>query len=220
LVAAAQSAHRVGLYATAWQLPTALYGFFDLRKYWSEWIDSHRLALDAARRLSDRDAEGRILCNLGNAYRPLYRLDEAVDCYREALAIFREIGWRQGEAKVLGNLGTMYDDHGAFDEAVAHQLAALAIFEDLGDDYGAALTLTNLGASYAELNQTDEALSVHEAALARFVRLKDIEGQGRPWATRARCSPVPGHTRTPSPRWGRPSRCYARPATGSTRPTP
>jgi tetratricopeptide (TPR) repeat protein/transcriptional regulator with XRE-family HTH domain len=179
LVAAVHTAYRSGLYATAWHLPTALYGFFDLRKYWSDWIETHETALAAATELGDLDAQGRVLCNLGNAYQPQYQFDAAIECYERALEIFRQIGWRTGQGKVLSNLGLVYEHVGDTERAIDHQESAVEIFREVGDDYGAALSLTNLGLVYAERSRLDEAISVHEQALALFVQSSDVEGQGR-----------------------------------------
>jgi DNA-binding SARP family transcriptional activator/Tfp pilus assembly protein PilF len=179
LVIVGQVAFDHGLDAVAWQLPTALYGFFELRKYWNDWIETHTVALEAARRIGDHEAEGRIWCNLGNAYRPLYQFDNAISCYRKALVLFDQVGYRQGEAKVLGNLGTTLYEMGELSESVAHHEQALARFEAIGDSYGRALTLTNLGDSYRAAGQLPQAARAHEEALRLFRLLGDQDGQAR-----------------------------------------
>jgi tetratricopeptide (TPR) repeat protein len=179
LVTATQAAYEHGLYIVAWQLPTALYGFFELRKYWNDWIDTHTIALQASQRLGDGEAEGRIWCNLGNAYRPLYQFDTAIDCYRNALALFLTVGYQQGEAKVLGNLGTTLREMGRLTDSIEHHQQALAHFSAIGDRYGRALTLTNLGEAYCATGQAVKAMTAHEEALELFRRADDPEGQAR-----------------------------------------
>ncbi|GAA1287802.1 hypothetical protein Psi02_70260 [Planotetraspora silvatica] len=179
LVAATAAAESAGLYRVAWQLPTALYGFFDLRKYYAEWVGTHETALRCARHVGDREAEGRILCNIGNAYLPMHRLDDALSAYHKSLAIFREVGYRQGEAKVLGNLGSTYDPLGRWDEAAdAHRLS-LAIFRDIGDRYGEALTVTNMGEMHFRQQRFAEAAEQHREALAISRAIPDPHGEGR-----------------------------------------
>ncbi|MEW9529049.1 tetratricopeptide repeat protein [Microbispora sp. NPDC049125] len=179
LVAATQAAEAAGLNRIAWQLPTALYGFFDLRKHYGEWVSTHQFALRCARRVGDREAEGRILCNVGNAYLPMHRLDDALAAYQEALAIFREVGYRQGEAKVLGNLGSTYDPLGRWEEAAEAHQRSLQIFQEIGDRYGEALTVTNIGEMYFRQARFAEAAEQHRRAMAISRAIPDPHGDAR-----------------------------------------
>lgn len=179
LVAATAIAEEHGLYRIAAQLPTAMYGFFDLRKYYADWFRTHEIALRSARASGDRGAEGRILCNIGNAYQPLGRLAEAVDCYRRALPLFAEVGYRQGEAKVLGNLGSTYVRMGLDEDALAAHARALAIFRELDDGYGEGLELVNVGELHHRRGRYAEAADSHRAALAVFEAAGDRHGVGR-----------------------------------------
>ena len=104
LTAIALQAQQFNLNEQGWKLPTALFPFFDRRKHFGDWIATHKAAALCAHQLGDREAEGKVLCNLGSAYRPMRRFDEAVDNYERAIVLMREVGWRTGEAKVLGNL--------------------------------------------------------------------------------------------------------------------
>ncbi len=176
LVAVVRLAETYKLGAIMWQLPTAMYGFFDLRKYYADWIATHEIALRGARRMGDREAEGRILCNLGNAYRPLRREEEAIGYYRRALELFRQVGYRQGEAKVLGNIGSSYDYLERWDEAEEAQQQSLDIFRELGDRFGEALSLTNLGEMYVNLGRYEQAADHHRVALDLFRQLGDGHG--------------------------------------------
>jgi tetratricopeptide (TPR) repeat protein len=179
LVAATRLAFDHALDTVAWQLATALYGFFELRKYWNDWVETHQIALRAAQRVGDGEAEGRIWCNLGNAYRPRHQFDEAIDCYRRALELFRLAGYRQGEGKALGNLGTTVHAMGRYAEAIEYQRQALACFREIGDGYGTALTLTNLGEVFCSAGKLDDAMTAHAGALEKFRQEQDAEGEGR-----------------------------------------
>ena len=179
LVAATQAALDHGLFTAAWQLATALYGFFELRKYWNDWVETHQIALRAAQQVGDGEAEGRIWCNLGNAYRPRHQFDEAIGCYRRALALFRQVGYRQGQGKVLGNLGTTAFAMGRQADAIDYQQQALACFREIGDGYGMALTLTNLGEAFCAAGEMDEGMAAHGEALEKFRQVHDLEGEAR-----------------------------------------
>jgi tetratricopeptide (TPR) repeat protein len=90
------------------------------------WLDA---AARAARRLGDKEAEGRHLGNLGSAYADLGETQLAFACYDQGLALAREIGDRRGEAKRLGNMGLLAEQQG--DKSRAQQLLgdALDTFE-------------------------------------------------------------------------------------------
>lgn len=85
-------------------------------------------ALEAARRLGEKQAEGVHLGNLGNAYAALGDARKAIEFYEQALVIDREIGDRRGEGAALGNLGMTYKNLGEKDKACQLWQEALAIF--------------------------------------------------------------------------------------------
>jgi tetratricopeptide (TPR) repeat protein len=167
----------------AWQLPTAMYAYFELSKSYDHWISTHRTAITSARLLGDLDAQGRVLCNLGNAYRPLGQFDEAATCYREALGLFTDVGYRQGQAKVLGNLASVYGESGRLEQAASTGEAAISLFRELGDQHGEALSLANLGQAQARIGRYDDATTCQQRAIELFSRLGDMHGQAR-----ARCN--------------------------------
>ena len=195
LLAATRLAERYRLYRIAWQIPTAMYGFFDLRKRYDDWVDSHQTALRCAREIGDQEAQGRIQCNLGNAYRPLRRLDDAIACYRDALEKFDHVGYRQGQAKVLGNIGTTYGEMNEPDDAVQAHESALDLFRDLGDEYGEALTRHNLGEVHLSTEAYSRAARSFAEALEIFESIEDVHGQARARAALGLATAYLGDTR-------------------------
>ncbi len=193
LVATALAAGRDGLDEIGWKLPTALFPFFDRRKHYGDWIATHLAAISSAHRAGDLEAEGKVRCNLGNAYWPMRRFDEAAVEYEAALALFREVGWVQGQAKVLGNLGNLRHEAGDPQASIPWQLEAAELFRQLGDRYGEALCLTNLGNAYSALGDQDTAITFANRGLEAFEALGDRRGAARCHATRgnalARTSP-------------------------------
>lgn len=176
LIAAVRLARAYGLHTIGWQLPTAMYGYFDLRKYYADWLATHEIALECARAVGDREAQGRILCNIGNAYRPMRRDDEAIDHYRLALELFGEVGYRQGEAKVWGNIGLSRGNQSRHDEAAEAHQRSLDIFRELGDRFGEALTLTNMGEMHQLRGRYAEAAGHHRIALDIFREIGEDHG--------------------------------------------
>jgi tetratricopeptide (TPR) repeat protein len=158
-------------------LSLCLYPFFDLRKYWDDWVSTHRLALNSVRQLGDRISEGVVLNNLGRAYRELRNFDEAIDHLEQALAIFRGNDDRQGQGLVLNNIGNVYDELGRFDEAVDSYQHGWALFRQVGDHHMEARVLNNMGNDYAKLQRIDDAIEHHEKALTIFRELENKYGQ-------------------------------------------
>src|SRR5947208_16807238 len=61
LAALCRTALVYGVYNRCWQLAYSLKGYFYLAKLWDPWIETHTLAVDAARELGDRRAEAMTL---------------------------------------------------------------------------------------------------------------------------------------------------------------
>ena len=85
-------------------------------------------ALEAARRLDDKGAEGVHLGNLGLAYADLGDARKAIEFYEQYLSIAREIGDRRGEGNALGNLGVAYKNLGDKERARKLWQEAIQIF--------------------------------------------------------------------------------------------
>ncbi|WP_170068001.1 AfsR/SARP family transcriptional regulator [Lentzea guizhouensis] len=173
LVAAVRDAAEHGLAQHCWQLAQCLWDFFNLRKHWSDWIDTHGVALAAARAAGDRTAEGRMLITLGIALREVRRHDEAIECCHQALAIFRAIGDRTRQEPVLNNLGIAYMATGRLDEALACYEQSAEIARDLGHQHTEAVLLNNIALLHADAGRFDEALPRYLRALEIRQEVRD-----------------------------------------------
>jgi tetratricopeptide (TPR) repeat protein len=122
-------------------------------------------ALDVARRRGDREREGTVLGNLGNAYRDLGELEKAFDLYVERLAIAREIDDRKGESNALGNLGNVFDNLGEVHKAIRYYNQSLVIKRDIGDLQGEGIMLSNLGRVYRRIGELRGALICYKQAV-------------------------------------------------------
>ena len=117
LVAATRQAAELGWHDIAWKLPVAAMSFFNRRAYWEEWLATHRVALDSARRAGDQQGEAWVLNNIGMVHIQL-GMPDAVGCYEQALAIRRAIGDQPGEAQAANNLADAYLRQQRFTEAL------------------------------------------------------------------------------------------------------
>jgi DNA-binding SARP family transcriptional activator/tetratricopeptide (TPR) repeat protein len=165
LVAAVSAASSYGLHQHGWQLAALLWGFFNQRRHWTDWLTTHEVALASAHQLGDLQAQAQIHNNLGNVYHDLHRLDEAGHHLEQALATRREMGDQAGEASSLNNLGGVYRLMGRHDEAIACLLRSLAIRRSLGNRAAEGNTLINLGDVYHTAGRYTDSVACLEQAL-------------------------------------------------------
>jgi tetratricopeptide (TPR) repeat protein len=177
LVAAAHQAASTGPADVSWQLADALFGFFDLRKYWDDWQIVTEIALETAKRTRNRPAQGMALSDLGVIHREQQHLDEAIQSYRQALAIYQELGDRRNESIVLMNLGNAYNDQGRTAEAIQAHEESVAVFEELGDELSKANVLTNLGRAYTNKGRLDKAIASCKQSIAIYRDLGNRRGE-------------------------------------------
>jgi tetratricopeptide (TPR) repeat protein len=150
----------------------------NLRLHAREWIRWMEIALAAARRLKNRQAEGNALGNLGIAYRDLGETQRAIEFHQQHLAIAREIGNRSGEGTALGSLGTAYRVIGETQRAIELFEQRLIIARELGDRRSEGNVLNNLGLAYKDLGDTERAIQCYEQNLTIAREIGDRMGEG------------------------------------------
>jgi DNA-binding SARP family transcriptional activator/predicted negative regulator of RcsB-dependent stress response len=158
LVAAVEHGCEASLGELGWRLAETLIGFFQLHAYWEDWGHTHILALAAARRAGDRDAQARVLVGLGDLHTHQDRFDDAISCLQRSLATFRETGNRRGELQSLLVLGAVDKRKGRFDDAIARLEQSLAGFQELGARSWEALALFYLGDVNVQRGRLDAAM--------------------------------------------------------------
>ncbi|MET8764692.1 BTAD domain-containing putative transcriptional regulator [Lentzea sp. NPDC004782] len=173
LVAAVRDAAEHGLPEHCWSLAQCLWDFFNLRKHWADWIDTHGIALAAARSVGDRSAEGRMLITLGIGLREVRRHDEAIECYQQALAIFRATGDKSRQLPALNNLGIAYMVLGRIDDGLACYEQSAEIARELGDVHSEAVLVNNIGLVHADAGRFGIALERYRRALEIRQEIKD-----------------------------------------------
>jgi DNA-binding SARP family transcriptional activator/uncharacterized protein HemY len=159
LVAAVEHGCEARMGALGWRLADALAGCFQLRAYWDDWQHTHTLALTAARRAGDRDAEGCVLAGLSDLHAERGCLVDARRCLHQSLAVFRETGNRHGELQSLLNLGAVDRQQGRFEDATARFEESLAGFRELGWRTREAAALFYLGNVHRQQGRLDEAIA-------------------------------------------------------------
>jgi DNA-binding SARP family transcriptional activator len=176
LVAATRQASDSGMHDIAWRLPAAAMRFFYRRSHWVDWITTHQTGLAAARELGDRQAEARMLHNLGMVH-GLQRREEAIGFFEQAMAIHRELDDHAGEARAATGLATAFFHVGRFQDALDAGRRSLLLQRAAGDRHGEGIALGDLGCASGELGLIDDAISFHQQALTIFRELGDTDAE-------------------------------------------
>jgi len=127
-----------------------------------EWLES---ALESARRLKNRAAEGRALGDLGLTYDALGETRRGIELHEQYLTICRESGDRTGEGIALGNLGLAYFHLGETNRAIDLYQQRLTIAQECDDRRGQGIVLSNLGVAHGVLGEVRQANAFLEQAL-------------------------------------------------------
>jgi DNA-binding SARP family transcriptional activator/Flp pilus assembly protein TadD len=161
----------------AWQLPRILLSFFYQRRHWADWIVTHQIGLQAARRLHDPFAEAWMFIGLGVAYQEIGQFDEALAQHRRALVRWRQIGDQQGEAASLANLGVTFLGLGNPQRAAECCQRALATARQIADRRCEGVVLVCLASFYRYLKRYPEALECSQHALRIWRAIGDRYNQ-------------------------------------------
>jgi DNA-binding SARP family transcriptional activator len=177
VVAATRQASSAGLHEISWRLPAPLYGLVNTRGNWADLVTTHRIALDSARHVGNREGQAWLLTTLGEAL-GMIGDSEAIGCLEQALAISRELGDRRSESRAANNLAEVYTRLDRTEEAIALLRRGLDLNREVGHRYGEGVALVNLGDALVDLDRADEALDYLQQARRTFAEIKDADGAG------------------------------------------
>ncbi|MGH3438369.1 MAG: ATP-binding protein [Sciscionella sp.] len=171
LVALCRTANELGMHSRCWEIAYALRGFFFLAKLWDPWIETHTVAVAAARVAHDRLAEAMTLNNLGLAHIDRGDLDEAGEYYGDALTLFREIEDDHGTYTSIANYAWVKHYLGKHQEAVRDLRSAMDFYERSGARRNAAITLRGIALIETELGMFSDSVKHAEQAFDVFREL-------------------------------------------------
>lgn len=172
LIAATNDAAANSFPDLAWKIAAATSRFYYHRQHFDDWLETHRVGLDAARQIGERYGEAELLNSQGIAYVRLRQIPRALEFHRRALEIRQQIGDRHGEGVSLNNLGFPYQYSGRLNEAYDCFNAALTIARELNDKTREAVSIINLSMVCLRLERSHEA---HERALESLVLADELE---------------------------------------------
>lgn len=167
LVGVVAAAADGGLDGLAYEIATAAWGYYTLRKFRSDWQATHEIALQAAIRLKNLRAECRVRDNLALAYWEQGLLLDAERCLVDAIAKWRSIDDDYGLQASLDSLGLVQRDKGDLVEAERSFASAFHIAARIHDEWGQGRILNHVG----HLNQERGDLPAARAAFADAAQL-------------------------------------------------
>jgi tetratricopeptide (TPR) repeat protein len=158
----------------------ALFRFYELRRYLSDWQQVNQIALHAAERAGLREVEGRMHNGIGYVYAQQARFDQALTHLEAALAIRREVGDAAGEGRTLKNLGDVRIKLGQPQQALECFEQALAVGLAVGDRHRQGQALHGIGVALAVLGRRCAEAEQHlEEALSVRLEVGDEPGEAR-----------------------------------------
>ncbi|HEY2130741.1 MAG TPA: BTAD domain-containing putative transcriptional regulator [Streptosporangiaceae bacterium] len=181
LLAAIGQAEEAGFDSYAWQLPWAVWLFFDREGYWHDQVAIQHTAIAAAKRLGDRAAQAHVYRDLSATYNRLGLLAEARVYCTQALDLHHELGDRLGEARAHNDIMILAEQQGRLAEALGHAQLALALYRQEGYEPGLAKMLNGVGYIHAQLGEYQQALEFCEQALSMSRGRGDPLNEGAIW---------------------------------------
>jgi tetratricopeptide (TPR) repeat protein len=167
--------------ARAWRLAWAVSTFLDITGRWDLRLDSMRVALDAARRVEDVEAQAHAHRGMGFAGLRLGELSTAHQHLDRAAELYRRVGDQVGEANTLLNRAQVFGRERRSREALDRGQEALRLYRANGHRVGEALARNSIGWHNALLDRPAEALGQCLKALAILQELGDLLGVANAW---------------------------------------
>ncbi len=181
LLAAVDSAVSTGLDTHTWQLSWALVDFLYRQGHWHDQAATQRMALAAAERQGEFQAQAGAHRYLARACAQLDRFEDADAQLHAALDLFRQAGDQTGQADTHLGLAWVWERQGGYAKAFDHSRQALDLHRAAGHRQGQADALNAVGWYCALLGDHQRALTYCEQALTLHQQLDDRQGQAATW---------------------------------------
>ncbi|MET8974179.1 NB-ARC domain-containing protein [Streptomyces sp. NPDC004539] len=191
IAATIRAAAHHGFDDLVWQLCEATWSLHLRLGFHAQWIDTHLLGVEAARRQAEEfgnpRAVGRMLVQLAFGHMGVGRAADAETALTEAVAADRACGHHRGEASAVETAGLLQLRLWNWGEAARRFQEARAIWERVSEgddgrrDKERAIALLDLHTGRAETGAGDfpAALTRLNGALVAFRSLKDAHNEGR-----------------------------------------
>ncbi len=172
-VAAVSLAAELGFDGLAWRLAAALTPYFDQRGHQDDWLQTHAVALEAARRSGEVRGEAIIQRNLGQIQLYQDSYVESLAAFEQSQILFDKIGDARGAAIALAGLGTILRIRGEDTVALDRCHKALSQFAEAGDPNGEAVARIAIGAVWLARREYPQAERWFTEALEQSASIGD-----------------------------------------------
>jgi tetratricopeptide (TPR) repeat protein len=178
LLSASRLSRSSSLQQLAWQLPTALWGFFRLQRHVRSMVDTQEIALASTLESKNEAAEAMVRNNLATALIMAGRYEDGIRHLDASVTIRTSLGDGAGAAATLNNLGIASMEAGLPDKAIGYLLRSLAYRQATGQTRQQADINANLGNIYLLLGRFTESIAHCESAERLYEREAEA-GEGR-----------------------------------------
>lgn len=193
VLAVLEDAARRGCDELAWQVCEATWELFVFRKHYPEWLASHAVGIDAARRCGSTTAESRLRCQLGRAYLDLRRFDAARHESEQARVLAARAGDKRNESVALQQLGLAAEGAGDIEAALEHLTRSLRLEQELGIERGVGLRHQRIGEVLMGAGRVAEAAEHLNQARVVFAGQSDARDEAQVLISLARLDSRAGH---------------------------
>ncbi|WP_308061606.1 NB-ARC domain-containing protein [Streptomyces scabiei] len=197
LVETVRQAHAAGLWPLVWRLAWSAAGYFHARAAWEEWEETHRLALDAARRSRSTEAEAVIQYSLGDLAWQRRQADRALRHHTAAQHAFELVRDRTGVARCRIGAADVLLGQGLAEPAARRYGRALAVCSAEGDARGEVAALNGLALVNLRRGRPEVAGRHLEQCRRTAERLGDRRWTEYVRRTAARLAPDPARRLSP-----------------------
>ncbi|WP_433858974.1 hypothetical protein [Streptomyces kronopolitis] len=164
LLAVLRMAADEGRHDAVWRLCESLWALYHSRKHYADWIESHRLGIEAARWEGRIDAEVRMRNQLARAHHSLGEYDLADAELRGAEDLLDAVADARLPGMIRETQGLLCLARRRPEEAIALFTRALRANE--GDTHGIVVQTYNLGQAVLAAGRPQEALDLLDGAMA------------------------------------------------------
>ncbi|MDX3517426.1 AfsR/SARP family transcriptional regulator [Streptomyces scabiei] len=197
LVETLRQTHAAGLWPLVWRLAWSAAGYFHARAAWEEWEETHRLALDAARRAGNTEAEAVIQYSLGDLAWQRRQADRALRHHTAAQHAFELVRDRTGVARCRIGAADVLLGQGLAEPAARRYGRALAMCSAEGDARGEVAALNGLALVNLRRGRPEVAGRHLEQCRRTAERLGDRRWTEYVRRTAARLAPDPARRLSP-----------------------
>jgi tetratricopeptide (TPR) repeat protein len=186
VLALVRAAHAAAEYDLAWRIAWSLWPWWRSDSRYSEWIDIHRLAVDAVQRCQEPAAEMRVLNILGVGLRGADAMDEAIGCFELVREMARSENDQYMVGQALHELGATLVAAQRFQDAVPYLEEACEVRFNIEYTRGVALTEILLGQVASHNGDHERACRLFSDARDTLLIVDDPHDAARALAWRGR----------------------------------